>query len=173
VRLVRPAAEPVETACAGCTSPRKRETGRASKARTISRARVPTQAEPWRDTKGGWCRRSAGVKIPAHERMISVRNAIPSFRTELIMSKSQALMATASGLAAVLLAFAACAQDAPRDKAAIPAPGPDTVRSMPLQAPVGHRQPRISDLPPAPARNQEAGGTRDDINEKLRICRGC
>ncbi len=88
------------------------------------------------------------------------------------MSKSQALMAIATGLAAVLLAFAACAQDA-REKAAIPAPGPDTVRSTPLPAPVGHRQPRLSDLPPAPARNQEAAGARDDINEKLRICRGC
>jgi hypothetical protein len=89
------------------------------------------------------------------------------------MYKSQALMATATGLAAALLAFAACAQDAPRDKVAIPVPGPDTVRSTPLPAPVGHRQPRISDLPPAPSRNQEATGARDDINEKLRICRGC
>jgi hypothetical protein len=89
------------------------------------------------------------------------------------MYKSQALMATATGLAAALFAFASCAQDAPRDKAAIPAPGPNPVRSTPLPAPVGHRQPRISDLPPAPARNQEAAGARDDINEKLRICRGC
>jgi hypothetical protein len=91
----------------------------------------------------------------------------------LIMSKSQVLMATASGLAAALLAFAAGAQDAARDKATIPAPGPDAVRSTPLQAPIGHRQPRISDLPPAPVRDQEAAGAPDDINEKLRICRGC
>jgi hypothetical protein len=65
-----PAAEPVETACAGCTSAKKRETGRAPKARTISRARIPTQAESWRDTKGGWCRRSAGARIAEHTRMI-------------------------------------------------------------------------------------------------------
>jgi hypothetical protein len=69
---------------------------------------------------------------------------------------------------------------------------------LPMQAPVGHRQPRISDLPPdlareqrsgdlsksqptesspsgapatnAPAANNTAGRT---IDERLRICRGC
>jgi len=73
-----------------------------------------------------------------------------------------------------------------------------TVQSLPMQAPVGHRQPRISDLPPdlareqrsgdlskseppessasgapattAPAGNNTAGRTIDD---RLRICRGC
>jgi hypothetical protein len=44
-----------------------------------------------------------------------------------------------------------------------------------LPAPVGHRQPRPSDLPPAPAADdaREQGAVRDDINDKLRICRGC
>ena len=91
------------------------------------------------------------------------------------MSKFQGVMATVTGLAVALLACAASAQDAPRDKAAVASPAPDQPRSIPLQAPVGHRQPRISDVPAAPARDEDkaAAGPRDDIDAKLRICRGC
>jgi hypothetical protein len=73
-----------------------------------------------------------------------------------------------------------------------------SVQSVPLQAPVGHRQPRISDLPPdlareqrsgdlskseapetsesgTPARNTPAGNNNAGrtLDERLRICRGC
>jgi hypothetical protein len=57
------------------------------------------------------------------------------------------------------------------------------------QAPVGHRQPRISDLPPDVARREQSGqppkpdaqdstsgqGRQNhrSIDESLRICRGC
>jgi hypothetical protein len=58
-----------------------------------------------------------------------------------------------------------------------------------IVAPIGHRQPKISDLPPALADEERSGerstanepagaGTRrsrpeDLIDERLRICRGC
>jgi hypothetical protein len=91
------------------------------------------------------------------------------------VSKSQGVMAAVTGLAVVLLACAASAQDAPRDKAAIAPPAPDQARSAPLQAPVGHRQPRVSDLPAAPPRDVDkaAAGAQDDLDARLRICRGC
>jgi hypothetical protein len=78
------------------------------------------------------------------------------------------------GLAALATAIAgmAWAQNPPDDKPALPAPG--VVRSSPLPAPVGHRQPRASDIPPPPAGdNSQAVEPRDNIDEKLRICRGC
>jgi hypothetical protein len=81
----------------------------------------------------------------------------------------------APGFAIALMCGTACAQNAPSDKAAVAPPGPDAVRVSPLPAPVGHRQPRVSDLPPAPADDdaRAQGTVRDDINDKLRICRGC
>jgi hypothetical protein len=85
-------------------------------------------------------------------------------------------MAAATGLAVVLLASVAFAQNAPQqgNPAGAP-PGPDATRPGPLPAPVGHRQPRASDVPAAPAGDdvKAAAGARDDINDKLRICRGC
>lgn len=95
-------------------------------------------------------------------------------RTELIVSKSQGVMAAVTGLAVGLLACAASAQEVPRDRAVAP-PAPDQARSAPMQAPVGHRQPRLSDLPAAPPRDEDkaAAGPRDDLDARLRICRGC
>ena len=73
---------------------------------------------------------------------------------------------------AVAMAGTAWAQNPPDDKPAPPSPG--AVRTSPLPAPVGHRQPRASDIPtPPPGDNAEETEPRDDINEKLRICRGC
>jgi hypothetical protein len=100
-------------------------------------------------------------------------------RTELTMSK---VMTAAMVLAVALAAGTAFAQDAARDKAGI-IPGvahgvtplaPES-RSTPMQAPVGHRQPRLSDLPsaPRPDDDQAAAPPRDDIDDRLRICRGC
>ncbi len=79
--------------------------------------------------------------------------------------------------AALVVTFAcgAFAQDAARDKEGIAPPAPG-LRSAPLPAPVGHRQPRISDLPAAPRAaddDQAAAQSHDDIDSKLRICRGC
>jgi hypothetical protein len=89
--------------------------------------------------------------------------------------KPQEVMGAATGLAFALLACAAPAQDAPRDKAVSAPPAPDSMRSAPMQAPVGHRQPRVSDLPPASRLDEDkaAAAPPDDINERLRICRGC
>lgn len=88
----------------------------------------------------------------------------------------------ATFLAVALSAGTAFAQDAARDKAGI-TPGithgvtplaPES-RSIPMQAPVGHRQPRLSDLPSAPRPDDDkvAAPPRDDIDDRLRICRGC
>jgi hypothetical protein len=67
----------------------------------------------------------------------------------------------------------AWAQNPPDDKPAT-TPVPGTVRSSPLPAPVGHRQPRASDIPPPPPGDtSQAAEPRDDIDERLRICRGC
>ena len=52
------------------------------------------------------------------------------------------------------------------------------------QAPIGHRQPRASDLPPDVARREQGGeqarsseppnpAQRSGIDPRLRICRGC
>ena len=87
-------------------------------------------------------------------------------------------MAIAAVLAVALFTYPASAQDATRDKAGIGAGttplAPDS-RSVPLQAPVGHRQPRLSDLPPGPRRDDDkaTAAQRDDTDDRLRICRGC
>jgi hypothetical protein len=96
-------------------------------------------------------------------------------QTELTMSK---FMAAAAVLAVALSTCPASAQDATRDKAGISAgitPLAADSRSAPLQAPVGHRQPRLSDLPSGPRRDDDkaTAGPRDDTDDRLRICRGC
>jgi hypothetical protein len=52
-----------------------------------------------------------------------------------------------------------------------PQPGTDPR----FQAPIGHRQPRPQDLPPAVRHdeNRTSGGTDQELDRKLRICRGC
>jgi hypothetical protein len=80
--------------------------------------------------------------------------------------------AVAPAALAAVIAGTAWAQNPPDDRPAPPAPG--AARSSPLPAPVGHRQPRASDVPAPPAGdNSRAAEPRDDIDEKLRICRGC
>ena len=45
----------------------------------------------------------------------------------------------------------------------------------PLQAPVGHRQPRPSDLPADVDKKENQSGAQGfrDLDAKLRICKGC
>jgi hypothetical protein len=81
----------------------------------------------------------------------------------------------AAALLVVVVADAAAAQQAP---------APSTQPGRP-QAPVGHRQPKLSDLPPDVAQKEGAGPATPNaqervgqpiqpaIDESLRICKGC
>jgi hypothetical protein len=83
------------------------------------------------------------------------------------------IVTAATVLTMALSVRVASAQDAARDKAGITPLAPES-RSTPMQAPVGHRQPRLSDLPaPPPDDAKAAVRSRDDTNDRLRICRGC
>jgi hypothetical protein len=53
------------------------------------------------------------------------------------------------------------------------ATAPGESRSGPLPAPVGHRQVKPSDLPPDSAKNMARGDPWRDLDNKLRICKGC
>ena len=89
------------------------------------------------------------------------------------MSKFQGVMATVTGLAVALLACAASAQDAPREKAAVALRSDRRAR---LRCKPGWPSPAADlDVPAAPARDEDkaAAGPRDDIDARLRICRGC
>jgi hypothetical protein len=80
-----------------------------------------------------------------------------------------------------LVASGALAQEAP----ASPASRQPSIEAAVWQAPVGHRQPRLSDLPSDLARQEEqlveppesveASGAdqQSDVDPQLRICRGC
>jgi hypothetical protein len=76
-------------------------------------------------------------------------------------------------LATALAATAAAAQQLPA-----PTPQQPTTQGMATrpQAPVGHRQPRMSDLPPDLARKEQSGlpaGPDPAADDHLNICRGC
>lgn len=93
------------------------------------------------------------------------------------------LHATALALSGLLLSAAAHAQAQPQDHPQAQTKEPDRTVGFggrteePLwQAPVGHRQPRASDLPATRERNA-SDEWLDRINRetdsKLQICRGC
>jgi hypothetical protein len=88
------------------------------------------------------------------------------------VSKPVLVLGAATGVVLALMTCATVAQEATGDKATV-APEP----RAPLQAPVGHRQPRAADLPSTPGRPEATGAgaprDRDDTDDKLRICRGC
>ncbi len=85
-----------------------------------------------------------------------------------------------SGLLIAMAAGGVAAQNAPEapngpDGRAVAAPAQSPGRVW--QAPVGHRQPRLSDVPPAPAAPPDDAKADADpqnhIDDRLRICRGC
>jgi hypothetical protein len=52
--------------------------------------------------------------------------------------------------------------------------GPQQGTDPRLKAPIGHRQPRPSDLPPNVRRDEDRPATTDkELDERLKICRGC
>jgi len=59
----------------------------------------------------------------------------------------------------------------PNPQAADPPPSASQGR---MEAPVGHRQPRPQDLPPAVRQEEgERSPAQKELDEKLQICRGC
>ena len=86
------------------------------------------------------------------------------------MSKQVFLLGAAMGFVLAPMTCASVAQDAAKTIVAPPL-------RAPLQAPVGQRQPRASDVPSPPQQPEATGAgaprDRDDTDGKLRICRGC
>jgi hypothetical protein len=57
-------------------------------------------------------------------------------------------------------------------------PNPQTIETQGrMQAPVGHRQPRVQDLPPSVLRKESGEGrgfnAEIELDQKLGICKGC
>jgi hypothetical protein len=83
--------------------------------------------------------------------------------------------------ASLLLGFASIVHATGNDANGKSRPGinhADTAAAVmppPRQPPVGHRQPRIGDLPPASLSHFELELRREDqlIDQKIIICRGC
>ena len=76
-------------------------------------------------------------------------------------------------LATALMAINAAAQQLPA-----PSTPPSATQGMAPrpQAPVGHRQPRMSDLPPELAHKEQSGQLAEPApvdEDQLKICRGC
>jgi hypothetical protein len=112
------------------------------------------------------CERLAFVAFSA---MLVVRLSCP-------IAFQVALMTIASGLRATLLAaaIAALLPVSPNPLSAQEQIStPSTTRI--IGAPVGHRQPRPTDIPPTDksAADQLEEKLQAELNRKLRICRGC
>jgi len=77
-------------------------------------------------------------------------------------------------LSAMILPLAAGGALAQRMPPTQPQPPADTSPAIP-QAPIGHRQPTIRDLPPGTARQEESdkGSAASDFGPLPNICQGC
>jgi hypothetical protein len=103
----------------------------------------------------------------------------PAFANPVVRRSAARIITWAAVLSSVVLSVA-FAQDAansarnspPASRANPPPPATDARG----QAPVGHRQPRPSDLPPNVQRD-EGGPVRSpvdqELDQKMQICRGC
>jgi hypothetical protein len=81
-------------------------------------------------------------------------------------------------LAAISLSAVAIFADVALSQENPATPGPPQPSSTAWPAPVGHRQPRMSDLPPDVAQQErQPGGTtsgqKSQPDSRLTICRGC
>jgi hypothetical protein len=96
--------------------------------------------------------------------------------TNMIAKHFAALHLATFAAAALFCVVDAAAQDT---RAPEPRTTGSAVREIPStvpQAPVGHRQPKLSDLPPesqGAATNTERSERDRELDRKLQICRGC
>jgi hypothetical protein len=103
----------------------------------------------------------------------------PTFVRPVIRRSTARLVTWAAVLSSVFLSVAfaqnaaTSAQSPPAAREANPPPPATDARE---QAPVGHRQPRPSDLP-SNVRRDEGGAVRSpmdqELDQKMQICRGC
>jgi hypothetical protein len=99
-------------------------------------------------------------------------------RTELRRTSCPGTMRVVAGLATLLLVSTGVSGTAMAQMSSTPpSPSPQTPDQPRDRAPIGHRQPRPQDLPPA-VRHEEGGtmgATPDEraIDKKLEICRKC
>jgi hypothetical protein len=98
----------------------------------------------------------------------------------MTMKQFAAVHRTACAAAALFFAAGAAAQDSRAPDARTTTGSADRENPSPpltvQQAPVGHRQPKASDLPPesrGTATNTERSQLDRDLDKILEICRGC
>jgi hypothetical protein len=94
----------------------------------------------------------------------------------MIATRFAALHLSIFAAAALFCAAGAAAQDARAPASRTTGSAVREIPSTVPPAPVGHRQPRLSDLPPESQRaaSNTERSTRDrELDRKLQICRGC
>jgi hypothetical protein len=101
---------------------------------------------------------------------------ITNMITNMIPKRFAALHLAIFAALALFSAAGAAAQDvrAPESRTTTGSAPREIPPTVP-QAPVGHRQPKLSDLPPESQRapNTERSERDRELDKKLQICRGC
>jgi hypothetical protein len=94
----------------------------------------------------------------------------------MIAKRFAALHFAILAAAALFCAAGAAAQDARAPESRTTGSAVREIPSTVPQAPVGHRQPKLSDLPPESQRaatTTERSARDRELDKKLQICRGC
>jgi hypothetical protein len=94
----------------------------------------------------------------------------------MFIKRFAALHLATFAAAALFCAAGAAAQDARAPESRTTGSATREIPSTVPQAPVGHRQPKLSDIPPESQRaatNTERSERDRELDRKLQICRGC
>jgi hypothetical protein len=96
--------------------------------------------------------------------------------TNMIIKRFAALHLATFAATALFFAAGAAAQDARAPESRTTGSAVREIPSTVPQAPVGHRQPKLSDIPPESQRaatSTERSEQDRELDKKLQICRGC